>query len=147
MKAARLVKDPKNKASHTHVIFAGDGSCISYDYDDPAVVAAATEEASKTLEATGAIVHTVAVGDEVDCWPTTVGGYENFLSTIAANGGECISVKDPDDLPEIVDKIIGTTLESVEIKVDDGTTATSRIATSPSPSPLKEPLKLASKQL
>ena len=109
LKAAELVEDPSNTAETTIVVFAGDGLC---NIDDHYL-----HWASMQLEKTGAIVHTVAVGDNVNC---TVSEYEeNYMSDIPKNGGRCTSVADPHTLPDIIDDLIGTSLLSVELKVDE----------------------------
>jgi len=117
--AAALVTSDSNTASHTHVIFAGDGECND-GYENKTLWDAATQEAADTLGATGAIVHTVAVGVAVDCSPTNADGDKNHLPAVARNGGDCVSARDTNDLPELVDKIIGASLENIEMKLDDG---------------------------
>uniref|UniRef100_A0A7S1UPZ4 VWFA domain-containing protein n=1 Tax=Grammatophora oceanica TaxID=210454 RepID=A0A7S1UPZ4_9STRA len=114
-----LVRSPKNTAGTTVVVFAGDGLC-NEDYDPTA---------ADELQRTGAIVHTVAVGDSVDCNISattnydddTVGDYmENSLVDITQNGGVCTSVPDPETLPHIIDELIGTTLKAVKFQIDGG---------------------------
>lgn len=73
----------------------------------------------------GAIVHTVAVGDDVNCSST------NDLIHITRNGGRCFSIPEPDNLliSNLTEGILGTTLESVELRVDTGNyTAISNIS-------------------
>lgn len=109
--AARLVLDPRNTALATVVIFAGDGLCdgsMSTSWDQ------ALPEAAGELEATGAIVHSIAVGDNVDCDPD-----QGSLAHIPSNGGACISIPDPSTLHHIIDEVkIGTTLKNIELRVD-----------------------------
>ena len=120
LKAAELVQEATNTAGTTIVVFAGDGECN---------VNEALPDAIDTLAATGAIVHTVAIGDAVECdeenaaTDTTAGYadyYENDLGDIPSNGGTCTSVPDPHTLTNYIDDLIGTTLESLEVKIDQG---------------------------
>lgn len=106
--AAKLVADPSNTAGTTIVVLAGDGLCN----EDPT-------DAAIALGATGAIVHTVAVGAEVSC-KLVHNTTENSLGLIPQNGGACTSVPNPKTLPNIIDDLIGTTLVSLELQVDGG---------------------------
>ena len=78
------------------------------------VVSEDVSAAADLLGDTGAIVHSIAVGDNVDC------DAGNDLITIPRNGGSCFSIPEPKALPTIIDDLIGTELTSVEVKVDDG---------------------------
>ena len=115
--AALAVLDKKNTAGTTVVIFAGDGMCNIDDYapyDQQASQGENVTVSADILAATGAIVHSIAVGDSVDC------SQYNDLARIPRNGGECFSIQDPNDLPDIIDDIIGTNLTSLEMKIDNG---------------------------
>lgn len=114
-KASLLVLDPKNTAGTTVVVFAGDGLCnYGEEYGEHASQGDNVTGSADILGATGAIVHSIAVGDNVDC----VEG--NDLNSIPRNGGKCFSIPEPDALPSIIDDLIGTSLEKIEVKVDDG---------------------------
>jgi len=103
-----MVQDPANTAETTIVVFAGDGECTT----QPILEA-------EQLGLTGAIVHSIAVGDMVNC---TKSEY-NDLDDIPQNGGQCFSIPDPNALPTIMDDIVpadlyGSTLKKIEISVD-----------------------------
>ena len=106
LKAGMLAMHPSNTAGTTIVVFAGDGLCT----DDLGnnITSAEVRMAADLLGATGAIVHSVAVGDLVDC------DQGNHLIDIPQNGGTCTSVPDPHTLPKLIDSLIGTTLKSLE---------------------------------
>lgn len=109
--ALALFNSPNNTASHTHVILATDGQCNEvYNATD---VHNATQAAADDLRDAGVIVHTVSVGSFVDC-------KTGELATIPRNGGTCRSVNNQTELLGEVDELIGTTLESLELQVDDG---------------------------
>ena len=59
LEAKKLFGDPLNTAGKTVIVFAGDGLCT----DDETARKAAVDAFSTT----GAIIHTVAVGDEINC--------------------------------------------------------------------------------
>ena len=105
VKARTLVLNSSNGTNS--VVFASDGHCTS-----PSIGAA-----RNALAATGAIVNSIAVGTSSSC--TTDHGYGS-LAQIAANGGTCYHVPDPGNLPDLIDNLIGSTLESLEIEVDGG---------------------------
>ena len=107
--ATRLAELAVNMTETTVVVFAGDGEC---------------NEASSTVQlyadelgATGAIVHSVAVGDSVECG-ISKGFASNDLSLIPQNGGRCTSVPDPHTLPTIIDDLIGTELTDLQVFLD-----------------------------
>lgn len=114
-KAALLVLDPKNTAGTTVVVFAGDGWCNDgEEYGQHSSQGDNVTSSADILGATGAIVHSIAVGDNVDC------DEGNDLHNIPRNGGKCFSIPEPDALPSIIDDLIGTSLEQIEVKVDGG---------------------------
>ena len=117
--AADFVEDPSNTAGTTIVVLAGDGMCIGDGGDDPIKL----HEAALRLEQTGAIVHTVAVGDSVNCTESSTYGSNvaNDMNFMPRNGGRCTSVKNPDELTHIIDDLLRTTIVSVQTKVDNGT--------------------------
>lgn len=93
---------------HKAVVFASDGVCNV----GPNVAAAAN-----TLGLTGAVVNAIAVGSASNC--TTNGG-TGTLNQIPKNGGHCFEVADPGNLPDIIDNLIGSSLNSLDISVDGG---------------------------
>jgi len=103
--AAKLVKDPRNTARTSVVIFVGDGYCSTCGKGCPI-------DDDYLLRDTDAIVYSVAVGPNVECVES--------LNDIPLRGGRCESVPDPDTLIDIVDKLIGSDLFKVEMRVDDG---------------------------
>lgn len=115
-KATDLVQHPNNTAGTTVVVFSGDGLCNNGLEVSPEVLnTTELQEAIDGLNATGAVVHTVAVGKEVDCNVSQTGEANNFLD-IPRNGGECISIPGPDN--HFV--LIGVALKSLELQVDGG---------------------------
>lgn len=91
------------------------------------------QEAADILADTGAIVHTIAVGDSVECDTFETGDYNDYyyydsnnetytsgLGSIPRNGGRCTSVPEPHTLTHIIDDLIGTELVNLELKVDSG---------------------------
>jgi hypothetical protein len=94
-----------SSSGHKFIVFASDGLCN----DGPAV-------SSITVPAS-IVVNSIAIGSGSDC--TTSGG-TGTLNQVARNGGTCEEVPDPNNLPDLIDNLIGTTLESLEIEVDGG---------------------------
>lgn len=103
--AAKLIADPRNTARTSVVVFVGDGECSTCGKG-------CSIDADYALADTNAIVHSVAVGESVDC--------KEALNDIPLNGGNCTSVPDPDTLIGIVDQLIGSDLLKVEMRVDGG---------------------------
>jgi hypothetical protein len=77
---------------------------------------AAFNTAVANLAATGTVANSIAIGASASC----SGGTNGTLNAIAVNGGACFSVPDPNDLPDIIPNLIGSTLEKVELTVDGG---------------------------
>jgi trimeric autotransporter adhesin len=48
------------------------------------------------------------------------GGTTGNLADITVNGGQCFAVPDPNDLPNIIPNLIGSTLTSLTMSVDGG---------------------------
>lgn len=67
------------------------------------------------LHATGARVDTIAVAT------SCTGGTDGDLADVAGNGGTCQVVTDPNDLPNLIPDLVGSTLEKLEIAIDGGT--------------------------
>jgi len=105
-KATILVGVASN--GHKSVVFASDGLCNV----GPSVATAAA-----LLGATGAVVNAVAIGANSDC--TTNGG-TGTLNQIPRNGGQCYEVPNPNNLPDLIDNLIGSSLNSLDISVDGG---------------------------
>ena len=76
--------------------------------------------ARDAVQATGAVVNTIAFGSAAAC----SGGSAGNLSDIAVNGGTCTFVPDPNDLPNLIPNLIGSTLTQVQMSVDGGTPTT-----------------------
>lgn len=90
------------------VVFASDGLCnIGPNVTVPA----------GALAAAGVVVHSVAIGTGSDC---TSNGGAGTLAQVAVNGGACTQVLDPNNLPNIIESLIGSTLVSLKISVDGG---------------------------
>jgi hypothetical protein len=99
------------------VVFASDGLSNQGGGGFAAAVAA--------VQGTGAVVNSIAIGASAAC----TGGTDGDLADLAVNGGTCFSVPDPNDLPDLIPNLIGSTLEKVELTVDAG--APSVLTTSP----------------
>lgn len=106
--ATTLASSGANTNGTTIVVFASDGLCNT---------GGSVSTAANALGATGAIVHSVAIGTGSDC---TSDGGEGTLNQIPQNGGSCTEVVDPGNLPSIIQNLIGSTLESLAIEVDGG---------------------------
>jgi hypothetical protein len=91
------------------VIFASDGLCNTGGSIAAAVAA---------LQASGAVVHSVAIGENSSCTSDPEGF--GSLEDMNVNGGQCFEVGDPGNLPDIIPSLIGSTLESLQIGVDGG---------------------------
>ena len=107
--AQSLVSDVSNTNGTSLVVFASDGLCN---------LGGSVATAASALGGTGAIVYSVAVGTGSNC---TSDGGTGTLNQIPQNGGSCIEVADPGNLPDIIPNLIGSTLQSLEIAVDGGT--------------------------
>jgi len=105
--ALNLVNASTN--GHNFVVFTSDGICNIGGSIAPAVAA---------LAASGAVVNSVAVGTSSSCTDNTFG--LGTLADMAVNGGQCFEVPDPGNLPNIIQNLIGSTLESLKIAVDGG---------------------------
>jgi len=78
-----------------------------------------------SIAATGTVANSIAIGSSASC----TGGSAGNLADITVNGGQCFSVPDPNDLPDIIPSLIGSTLTKVEMSVDGG--APTAVATTP----------------
>jgi len=72
--------------------------------------------AVSAIQATGTIANSIAIAGA-----SCTGGSDGNLADIAVNGGTCTNVPDPNDLPDLIPDLIGSTLEKVEMSVDGGT--------------------------
>ena len=77
---------------------------------------AAFNAAVATLTGTGTVANSIAIGASASC----AGGTDGTLNAIAVNGGQCFAVPDPNDLPDLIPNLIGSTLTKVEMSVDGG---------------------------
>jgi hypothetical protein len=106
--AQALNTSAANTNGTTIMVFASDGACNTGNQVAPTVAA---------IAATGAIVHSVAIGSGSNC---TSNGGTGTLNQITANGGVCTAVPDPGNLPSIIQNLIGSSLDLLEIQVDLG---------------------------
>jgi len=67
------------------------------------------------IQASGTIANSIAIAGGA-----CTGGSVGNLADIAVNGGSCISVPNPNDLPDLIPNLIGSTLTKVEMSVDGG---------------------------
>ena len=94
---------------------------------------AAFNAAVASIAATGAVVNSVAIGSSAAC----TGGSDGDLADIAVNGGTCTAVPDPNNLPDLIPNLIGSTLTKVEMSVDGGApTALTTVLATPQPGPV-----------
>ena len=91
------------------LVFASDGLSNQGGGGFAAAVAA--------IGATGATANSIAIGESAACDPNSANG---DLEDIAVNGGQCFEVPDPNDLPDLIPNLIGSTLTKVEMSVDGG---------------------------
>ena len=88
-----------------------------------------------SLAGTGTVASSIAIGTSASC----TGGSAGQLQDIAVNGGQCYAVPDPNDLPDLIPNLIGSTLTKVELTVDGG--APSVLTTAP-PTPAAGPVSV-----
>lgn len=106
-----LATSEANTNGRTIVVLAADSPCLI----EP------VEPEAAALGATGAIVHSVAIGFANGC--TTDDGM-GTLTQVTQNGGSCTSVADAGNLPDIIGDLIswepaiGSTLDSLRLTVD-----------------------------
>jgi hypothetical protein len=83
------------------------------------------------VQGTGAIANSIAIAGAA-----CTGGSAGNLADIAVNGGSCISVPDPNNLPDLIPNLIGSTLTKVEMSVDGGApTAVTTVPATPQAGP------------
>merc|ERR1712232_1170592 len=116
-KAEELTKKYAQSVNKTVVFFAGDGHCNSDDLED----------VIQPLENAGVVVHTVAVGDEINCMassdqdPNAFGTVKVPLSDLTVNGGECFDLADPNNVTDgLLKNMTRASLTKFEIKIDGG---------------------------
>ena len=90
------------------VVFASDGLCN---------VGAQVVGPAGAIGVAGVVVHSVAIGSGSNC---SSNGGTGTLNQIVQNGGLCTAVSDPNNLPNIIQSLIGSTLNSLSISVDGG---------------------------
>jgi len=76
--------------------------------------AGAFAAALAALDATGARIDTIAIAT------SCTGGTAGDLADVAGNGGTCRVVTNPNDLPNLIPNLVGSTLTKVEMTVDAG---------------------------
>jgi hypothetical protein len=101
-RARDLVVGAANDNGHSSVVFVSDGYCNIGD----------VTPARNALAATGAIVNSIAIGYGSSC--------TGDLHEIAANGGVCRHIYDPGTLGDLIENLIGSTLESLTMSIDGG---------------------------
>ena len=89
------------------VVFVSDGASNTGGGGFAAAVAA--------VQATGAVVNSIAIAGA-----TCTSGSAGTLAQVAVNGGQCFAVPDPNNLPDLIPNLIGSTLTKVEMTVDGG---------------------------
>lgn len=83
------------------------------------------------VQGTNTIANSIAIAGAA-----CTGGSAGNLADIAVNGGSCISVPDPNDLPDLIPNLIGSTLTKVEMTVDGGApTAVTTVPATPQAGP------------
>jgi hypothetical protein len=93
---------------------------------------AAFDTAISALAATGTVANSVAIGAGSSC----TGGSDGSLADITVNGGTCYAVADPNDLPDVIPNLIGSTLTDVQMSVDGGApTSLTTVPATPQPGP------------
>lgn len=85
---------------------------------------AAFNSAVAAIQATGTIANSIAIAGGA-----CTGGSDGDLADVAVNGGTCVNVPDPNDLPDLIPDLIGSTLTKVEMSVDGG--AATAVSTTP----------------
>ena len=92
------------------VIFVSDGLCNE---------GGAIADDIANLANAGAVINSIAAGTGSDCDsdPEGLGSLQDMAN---GTGGQCFERDDPGELPDIIPSLIGTTLESLEIEVNDG---------------------------
>lgn len=91
------------------LVFASDGLSNAGTLTD-------FSNAVSAIAATGAVANSIAIGTSASC----TGGSAGELEDIAVNGGQCFAVPDPNNLPNLIPNLIGSTLTKVELTVDGG---------------------------
>lgn len=95
---------------HKIVVFASDGVCNT---------GANVTGPAGALAAAGAVVQSIAIGAGSSC--STDGG-AGTLDQIAQSPGVCTAVPNPNTLPDIIENLIGSTLQSLTLEVDGSAT-------------------------
>ncbi len=94
---------------------------------------AAFNTAVAAIAATGTVADSIAIGASSAC----TGGTDGNLADIAVNGGTCFAVADPNDLPNLIPNLIGSTLTKLEMSVDGGApTAVTTVPPTPQAGPV-----------
>ena len=104
---------------HKIVVFASDGVCNT---------GANVTGPAGALAAAGAVVQSIAIGAGSSC--STNGG-AGTLNQIAQSPGVCTAVPNPNNLPDIIQDLIGSTLESLTLSVDGSSTPISNTEIDP----------------
>lgn len=93
----------------------------------------AFDAAVAAIAATGTVANSIAIGASSSC----TGGSDGSLADIAVNGGTCTAVADPNDLPDLIPNLIGSTLTKLEMSVDGGApTAVTTVPPTPQAGPV-----------
>jgi von Willebrand factor type A domain len=101
--ALTVANSAANTNGTTIVVFASDGLCNTGGQVAPAALA---------LGNAGVIVHSVAIGTDTNCESNEGTG---SLDQIPQNGGSCTAVPNPGNLPNIIQNLIGSSLNALAI--------------------------------
>ena len=120
-RSPRLALSLVNATTNGHkiVVFASNGVCNT---------GANVTGPAGALAAAGAVVQSIAIGAGSSC--STNGG-AGTLNQIAQSPGVCTAVPNPNDLPDIIQDLIGSTLESLTLSVDGSSTPISNTEIDP----------------
>jgi len=106
-RACEILSDGSNDNSLGVVVFASDGESNEGGGQ--------FQSQLDCLKNLGARIESIAIGANSSCG----GGTDGTLQEMAnQTGGTCHPIDDPDDLPDIIPQLIGSTLESLQIAVD-----------------------------
>lgn len=107
-RAFDLFNSGANNNGNTTMVFASDGECNVGNNVSGVVT---------NIRNVGIVLSSVAIGTGSNC---TSNGGQGTLNSITANGGTCTHVPDPGNLPDIIDNLIGSTLDSLQIEINGG---------------------------
>ena len=109
-RACEILSDVSNDNNTFVVVFASDGA--------PSQGGSQYQSQLSCLKNLNATIQSIAIGANSSC--TTGGSNGTLLEMAVQTGGTCRKVLDPDDLPDIIPELIGSTLESLTMSIDGG---------------------------